>query len=132
MIGLPEPPLAWTAEDTELPRRSPSPRLYSRLPRSSAWPSRVMREDGRSRRYLAWQPMMFWNSGRRLSWSKSKYTTRWRRQASESRSEGPEAPGAVGAVVTGALGVVSTGGGGTSLTRLAQAMAEVQSTAVSR
>src|SRR5690606_11272393 len=130
MICAPEPPLAWIAEDTARPRRSPRPMLYSRLPRSSAWPSRVMREVGRSRRYLAWQPTTDWNSGRSTSWSKSKYTTRCRRQASVSRSAGVYAPGVVGVWVTGA-GVVSTGGG-VSLTFLEQPIAAVHSRAAIR
>src|SRR5690606_10340380 len=127
---LPEPPLAWMAADTALPRRSPRPRLYSRLPRSSAWPSRVMRADGRSRRYLGWQPTVDWNSGRRVSWSKSKYTTRWGRQASVSRSSGPYTP-VVGAGVVG-VGVGSTGGGASSRTFFEQATAVVQSSAAIR
>src|SRR5688572_15082987 len=90
-----------------------------------------MREDGRSRRYLAWQATTLWNSGRRASWSKSKYTTRWRRQASVSRSSGPYRPESAGAWVTGALGVGSAGGG-VSLTFFEQATAAVHSTAVSR
>src|SRR5690606_18091662 len=115
------------AEDTALARRSPRPRLYSRLPRSSALPSRVMRADGRSLRYLAWQAMAAWNSGRSASWSKSKYTTRWRRQASVSRSSGVYAPG-VGAVSVVAGGVVSAGGG-VSLTFFEHATAAVHSRA---
>src|SRR5690606_16353624 len=111
---LPEPPLACRADDTALPRRSPRPRLYSRLPRSSAWPSSEMREDGRSRRYLAWHAIAAWNSGRSASRSRSKYTTRWRRQASVSRSFGPYAPdaGGAGSVTAPVDGPVSAGGVG--------------------
>src|SRR5690606_1225221 len=78
-----------------------------------------MREDGRSRRYLAWQAMMAWNSGLTESWSKSKYTARWRRQASVSRSPGPYRPEEAGGGV-GVAGVVSTGAAGCSLTFLEQ------------
>src|SRR5690606_24428713 len=125
------PPLACRADDTALPRRSARPMLYSRLPRSSAWPSRFMREDGRSVRYLAWQAIAASNSGRTESWSKSKYTTRVRRQLSVSRSSGVYTP-ETGAGSVAAGGVGSTGAGGVSLTFLEQATAAVHSSAVSR
>src|SRR5690554_909610 len=90
----------------------------------------VIREDGRSCRYLAWQAIWAWNSGRRASWSKSKYTTRWRRQASVSRSSGPNTPvvGAGSVVVGGVVG----GGGGSSCTCLEQPTKATHSAAASR
>src|SRR5690554_32447 len=91
----------------------------------------VIREDGRSRRYLAWQAIWAWNSGRRASWSKSKYTTRWRRQASVSRSSGPNTPvvGA-GSVVVG--GGAAGGGGASSCTCRAQPTKTTHSAAAMR
>src|SRR6185312_171857 len=88
VIWLAEAPLACRASATALPRRSPRPRLYSRVPRSSVLPSRRTWAIGRSCRYLAWHAMICWNSGLISDLSKSKYTTRWRRQASVSRSSG--------------------------------------------
>src|SRR5690606_41867593 len=86
-----------------------------RLQRASSCRSLVIRGHGRAARYLPWQAIWAWTAGRRASWSKSKYTTRWRRQASVSRSSGPNTPvvGA-GSVVVG--GVVGGGGGSSSCT----------------
>src|SRR5579862_2377917 len=41
---------------TALARRAPSARLYSRVPRSSAWPSTVTRTDGYFDSHAAWRP----------------------------------------------------------------------------
>src|SRR5687767_6897865 len=89
-----------------------------------------MREDGRSRRYLAWHAIAAWNSGRRASWSKSKYTTRWRRHASVSRSSGVYAPGVTGPVSGAGATVLGGGGAGSSLTFLEQATATVHIIAI--
>src|SRR3954470_15860195 len=59
---------------TALARRAPSARLYSRVPRSSQWPSTVTRTAGYFCSQAAWRPRIFLSVSSTLYWSKAKWT----------------------------------------------------------
>src|SRR4029079_2068458 len=59
---------------TALARRAPKARLYSRVPRSSQWPSMVTRTDGYLDSQAAWRLRMVLSLSSTLYWSKAKWT----------------------------------------------------------